>query len=239
MRVRRKILASGGSGRNRRAGYALVRRKIMKTKTKFCLAFIVLILMACGCSFQENRSTQDHVLSESKISPEEISQIYQAIIVSDGYYLADGQVMLIFEYAGLDLGPIPPFAEHAVLVYKSPERLPDLEAQTWENFLDVNSHPIKLDKNLELGTDYILITASEYQELYEKPMFFAMAVRTPYPKSGSVEFLSQIGMNENHDQALVYWIYYCGAECAAGEFYLLQKENGMWLVIDRVTTIQS
>ena len=53
-----------------------------------------------------------------------------------------------------------------------------------------------------------------------------------YPNSSGLVFFSKVGFNDRHDQAFVYVGRTCGGLCGAGEYVLLNKVNGQWVVRD-------
>lgn len=53
-----------------------------------------------------------------------------------------------------------------------------------------------------------------------------------YPGSGGLVSLSVPGFNEDHTEALVYVAHMCGGLCGGGEFVILKKDRGRW-VVDR------
>jgi hypothetical protein len=105
--------------------------------------------------------------------------------------------------------------------------MPEAELQTLDNYLLSNKTRQEL-KVWNLGINYVLIRNSDlpdgtvenfWERFYKK-----------YPNSPGLVFFSKVGFNDRHDQAFVYVGRSCGGLCGAGEYVLLNKVNGQWVV---------
>jgi len=82
--------------------------------------------------------------------------------------------------------------------------------------------------------DVVFVTAKDETALsQDKSVPFEERLAKRFPGSERIVSLSNIGFNRDHTQALVYVSFYCGAQCAGGSLYTLDKTNGGWAV-DRV-----
>ena len=94
---------------------------------------------------------------------------------------------------------------------------PQLEQETWENFLQANAQQIPFPSDLDLGCKYTLLEI--------KPSL-------PEPATEDcplVHFLSQIGFNARKDQALVSHVQSCGWY-SCGSLYFVELKDGHWIV---------
>jgi hypothetical protein len=105
--------------------------------------------------------------------------------------------------------------------------MPEAQLQTLDNYLLSNKTRQEL-KVWNLGINYVLISNSDlpdgtvenfWERFYKK-----------YPNSPGLAFFSKVGFNDRHDQAFVYVGRSCGGLCGAGEYVLLNKVNGQWVV---------
>jgi hypothetical protein len=55
-----------------------------------------------------------------------------------------------------------------------------------------------------------------------------------YPKSSGYWSFSPVGYDTKGSEALVYVGHHCGGRCGTGQLELLAKENGHWIVKNRV-----
>jgi hypothetical protein len=105
--------------------------------------------------------------------------------------------------------------------------MPEAEMQTIDNYLLVNKTRQEV-KVWNLGINYVIVRNSDlpgdrlesfWEEFYKK-----------YPNSSGLVFFSRVGFNERHDQAFVYVGRSCGGLCGSGDYVLLTKVNGQWVV---------
>jgi hypothetical protein len=106
--------------------------------------------------------------------------------------------------------------------------LPEAESQTLDNYLLRNETPEQL-KVWNPGVNYVLVTNRElpasatnfWGEFYKK-----------FPDSSGIVSFSNVGFNDQHDQAFVYAARSCGGLCGEGDFVLLKRVNGEWKIVD-------
>lgn len=55
-----------------------------------------------------------------------------------------------------------------------------------------------------------------------------------YPNSSGLINFSNIGFNSEMTQAFVYTGRTCGGKCGAGYYFVLEKKNSRWVVVDKV-----
>ena len=94
---------------------------------------------------------------------------------------------------------------------------PQLEQETWENYLQVNAQQIPFPSDLDLGCKYTLL------DLKQNP---------PEPSMENcsvINSFSQIGFNSRKDQALVSFAQSCGWY-SCGSFYFAELIDGHWIV---------
>ncbi len=96
---------------------------------------------------------------------------------------------------------------------------PQLEKETWEEFLRVNSQQISFPNNLDLDYKYTLL------DVEKNPPDWSQENRV------EIYYFSQIGFNSNMTQALVSRAsdYY---DVTYGNLYYLEVDVGYWKVTD-------
>jgi len=103
------------------------------------------------------------------------------------------------------------------------EAMPEAEVQTVDNYLLRNTSPEQL-RIWNPGVNYALVTESE---LPEDNHFWAR-YHEKFPQPSRLITFSNVGFNNQHDQALVYMTQACGGLCGGGGYVLLKKVNGKW-----------
>jgi hypothetical protein len=109
---------------------------------------------------------------------------------------------------------------------KIKELLPEIEPQTFDSYLEKNKVPHEL-KVSNLGPRVVLGDL-EFSDDIEK---FWSTYYKRYPHAAGILSLSDVGFNNNHDQAIVYEVNVCGDLCGVGKYVLLCKSNGKWEVL--------
>lgn len=105
--------------------------------------------------------------------------------------------------------------------------IPEAEAQTLDNYLLSNKTRQEL-KVWNLGVNYVLVRNSDLPD-GQLESFWA-GFHKKYPTATGLVFFSKVGFNDRHDQAFVYVGRTCGGLCGSGEYVLLSKVNGRWVV---------
>ncbi len=106
---------------------------------------------------------------------------------------------------------------------------------TVRNFDSRAKNSCQLKSLLDPAISHRLITKDELNRIFRKGVrngweeFYKR-----YPKSSGYWDFSPVGYNSKGDEALVYISHYCGGRCGTGHLVLLTKENGHWVVRNRV-----
>ena len=91
------------------------------------------------------------------------------------------------------------------------------------------SHP--LEPTLEFGSDYQLLSQEEIDEL--RPLDEAsgwMLFYEKYPNAFGFVYLSRVGFNADFSQALVFISTYHYDRLLEGEYYLMVRQDGRWVI---------
>lgn len=105
--------------------------------------------------------------------------------------------------------------------------MPEAEVQTLDNYLLSNETRQEL-KVWNLGINYVLVRNSDLPD--GRSENFWERFYKKYPHSPGLVFFSKVGFNDRHEQAFVYVGRSCGGLCGGGEYVLLNKVNGEWVV---------
>lgn len=81
---------------------------------------------------------------------------------------------------------------------------------------------------------YRIIPKSELEKFFRKNNDGWKDFYQKYPKSAGYWEFSRPGYNQANDEALLYVSHSCGWLCGTGHLYLLSKQNGHWVVKNRV-----
>ena len=108
------------------------------------------------------------------------------------------------------------------------EMMPEAQLQTLDDYLQRNKTAQEL-KVSNLGINYVIVRNSdlpngEFEDFWSR--FYKK-----YPNSPGLAYFSNVGFNDQHDQAFVYVGRSCGGLCGSGEYVLLNKVNGRWEIL--------
>jgi hypothetical protein len=93
-----------------------------------------------------------------------------------------------------------------------------------------------LKAQLDTKIAYQFLSEAEYNRFFKKANLVAAweGFYKKYPKSSGFWNFSPVGYDSNGGEALVYVGHHCGGLCGTGHLVLLAKENGHWIVKNRI-----
>jgi len=115
-------------------------------------------------------------------------------------------------------------------------RLPNLSEETVANYEAKLKSPIEFKQPFNLALKYSLFSKKDYEAIFGAgrnanstedrwSKFYEK-----YPQSGGYIWLSNVGFNKARDQALVYFVHWCGTLCGTGHYILLKRDEKGWQV---------
>lgn len=108
--------------------------------------------------------------------------------------------------------------------------VPGADQDTIASYKTNNLTPGSLREALSKLPRVILWTEQDDETITRDDHYDMELFYKKHPKSRGLISLSKIGLNYRHDQALVYFSYYCGPLCAGGSFMILKKTGAHWRV---------
>lgn len=109
----------------------------------------------------------------------------------------------------------------------------DVSRQTVESYIARNEQPGTLSPDMELGVEYILLDSDELHEITTRPNWHEILAEK-YPGSHGYLIFSHAGFNNSLDQAVVYVGQVAGPMMGSGSYYLMEKTDGEWTIVDQV-----
>lgn len=111
--------------------------------------------------------------------------------------------------------------------------LTGISNETVKNFIARNAQPTQLSTDMNLGTKYTLITSEELSKITKQPNWGEILANT-YPGSNGYLIISRVGFNNTLDQAVIYVGQVAGPMMGSGSYYLMEKQNGNWIIKQEV-----
>ena len=187
---------------------------IMSTRLFRCALTALLISISLACSL----FTSAPAPSQAEIEKEE--QAVYAFFVGEG----TGTSLILEETAsGLSTDDIQQTREYI----KS--GLPDLSRETLNSFMERNQQPTPLSPDMQLGVEYELLSHEYLAEISSQPNWNEI-LNERYSGSNGYLILSRVGFNKSLDQAVIYVGQVAGPLMGSGSYYMLEKENGEWIL---------
>jgi hypothetical protein len=110
--------------------------------------------------------------------------------------------------------------------------LPNALNETLDNYFKRNRQSTQLSPDMQLSSHYILVSADEFSAVMDQPNGWE-AFYKKYSPSGYMQF-SRVGFNNALDQAIVYVGVIPGPMMGSGNYYLLEKKKGQWVIREQV-----
>lgn len=116
------------------------------------------------------------------------------------------------------------------------EESPELAQSTYDHFYAVNDQSYSIENRFGSDIDVTLISWDQFFKTYFPNPDYDLDQHwadfyEAFPNSRGFFSLSRVGFSDDGTQALVYYEQECGSLCGVGEYVLLQKIEGRWIVI--------
>ncbi len=207
----------------------------LRIRKRYLFAFIIAAaIFACAWfafSAQSGPEADEVAVYSTLFAPRELGHVGSTIVIFDGTQRGFGDVVTSDE-------------EFRKVIDYLRQDIPDVEQETWDDFYTKNqqSHSLKERFNrsalnpFRLGLNIVVVNDEDLSMIFN----YADSEQNPWEKfeakySGAREvyFLSRVGFNHARNQALVHVSYECGALCGGGDYVLLEKKFGFWLIQKR------
>ncbi len=109
----------------------------------------------------------------------------------------------------------------------------DISNETISNFMNRNKKSSQLSPNMQLGVDYVLMSQDELHQITSESNW-GDVLNEKYPGSHGYLIFSRVGFNNTLDQALIYVGEVRGPLNGNGDYYLMEKQNGQWVIKDQI-----
>ncbi len=183
-------------------------------KTALCLVLFISLFACSSLSSAPTPSTTDMEKEEQAI--------YAFFLPQDG-------VALILE--GTSSGNSSDDPQQSTNYIQS--GLGDVSRQTLDSFVERNQESSPLSADMNLGVEYKLLTYEELKKISSQPNWGQLLTEA-YPGSYGYTIFSRMGFNNTLDQAVVYISSVGGPLMGSGSYFLMEKQNGEWIMKDEV-----
>jgi hypothetical protein len=162
---------------------------------------------------------------EEGIETEEYA-VYAALITEN---VGENNAELLLVINEMPSPWITPVDAQADFYEKIKEDSPALLTETVDDLRAKNKESFKLTRNFNIKPQYVLVSEQDLS-FDAKAGDWWKTFHDKYPKARGIMTFSRVGFNSNKTQALVYRANHCGGLCGGGNYYLLRKKNGVWVI---------
>jgi len=185
------------------------------------LIFPTLLLLVAACAKQ--------AISAPTISPTEIEKEEQAVYAT--FFSNTSGTIVILQDTSTGFLPSSADELRQRMDYIA-TGLPSASKETLDHYFERNRVTSQLSPDMQLGVNYILLSADELSTIMKQPDGWN-AFYEKYSPSGYMQ-LSRVGFNQTLDQAIVYVGGEPGPMMGSGNYYLMEKQNGQWVIKEQV-----
>ena len=114
--------------------------------------------------------------------------------------------------------------------------LPEASDQTINDYLKNNKQDSQLSASMNVGVEYQLLSADEFAEISSQSDR-GNVLNEKYPDSDGYMFFSRVGFNKAHDQALIYVGRVYGPLAGEASYYLLEKKDAKWMIVNQILRV--
>ena len=111
--------------------------------------------------------------------------------------------------------------------------LKGLSRETLDSYLDRNKQPSQLSPTMNLGVDYVSLSREDLMKISSQPDWGEL-MNAKFPGTYGYIIFSRVGFNNTLDQAVIYVGNVGGPLMGAGYYYLMEKQNGQWIMKEQV-----
>jgi hypothetical protein len=141
------------------------------------------------------------------------------------YFVAENNKALILQDTSTNISNDDP--QQTVDFIKS--GLTGISSETLDNYLERNKQPSQLSPDMDLGVDYVLVSREDLMKISSQPDW-GQLLNTKFPGTHGYIIFSRVGFNNTLDQAVIYVGNVGGPLMGAGYYYLMEKQNGRWVM---------
>lgn len=201
-----------------RPSAAMKRAKRLLLLFVSCVAVVVACVVPVACT--------RHAANKCTLTSDDYA-VYSAVLLD---YVkqrdpADSGDLIIYEVTRSSEDYIPP-------MWKLRAPLKQVSDETVAHFNLREKNHCHLKPQLDQAIPYQIVSTQSLEKTFKRGDWPAFSEQ--YPKSFGFWRLSPVGYNTRETEALVYLEHNCGGLCGEGGLVVLKKEDGRWVVKDRV-----
>lgn len=109
-------------------------------------------------------------------------------------------------------------------------KAPVLQPTTLESFLKANSQQAFVHPSFHVPIKYELVDLAKETSIFRKDGGDWLDFYKQYPGSSGIVTWSRVGFNADGTQAIFYYEKACGGLCGGGNYVVMEKRDGGWII---------
>jgi hypothetical protein len=190
----------------------------MLTKLSKTVLLVFLALSFMACSFLTSAFQPTPIA-------EDVAREEQAVYA---FFLSKGPVLILQNTAVGTFDDDPKAARDFIR-----SGLENASSETLSSFIERNAQSSQLAPDMQIGVEYTLLSEKELSTFTKQPNWGDLLAEK-YPGTHGYTVFSRVGFNKSLTQAVVYVGNVGGPMMGSGSYFLLEKQNGEWLLMDEV-----
>lgn len=203
----------------------------MKTIYFTLIALLVAVISLQSCNKNDNNVKPEFRIGYADSIPQEEYDIY-SLVIHENY--PDIQVVTVAQQTNTETF-VTQYWYDTVLASQNP----GFDTTVVENYKQANDSLYYFNDNFSADNQQIkVLTNDELHYIFQDKNLNAgwLEFHKEYPNSGSLLSFTRIGFNLDHTQAIFEISSEAGSLAGSGFIIYLVKENGQWVIKDRINT---
>jgi hypothetical protein len=107
---------------------------------------------------------------------------------------------------------------------------PALQQGTLDEFRKVNARQGFLRRSFHPSIDYVIVNSAQLESIFCKTCRSWLAYYKQFPGSQGLLTFSRVGFNADGTQAFFYFSNSCDGLCGTGDYVVMEKHDGRWII---------
>ncbi len=112
-----------------------------------------------------------------------------------------------------------------------------LKRTTLDAFRETNNQQTTFQRSFHTATAYEIVDSTELDPIFKSGSWPAFYKR--FPDSPGIVRFSRVGFGADGTQALFYLSHTCGGLCGGGEYVVMERRDGRWVIEKEIETWMS
>jgi hypothetical protein len=109
-------------------------------------------------------------------------------------------------------------------------KVPTLRQTTIDAYREVNAQQASVRRSFQPSIEYELVDSAQLEPIFKRGGGDWPAYYKQFPGSQGVLTFSRVGFSADGTEALFYLSNHCSGLCGTGQYVVMEKRNGRWVI---------